>query len=106
MAAKSFGAVAAIAAAYGFVSGVFVSLAPTIYVLLTENRSMIGTRMGMGFSVASLGILVGTPISGALVGKSGYASTWVYGGVLSVAGAGLFCVSRLSRGGWSWKSVV
>lgn len=40
-----------IVAFYGFFSGSFVSLPPGIYVELTPNRAMLGTRMGMGFLI-------------------------------------------------------
>ena len=106
IAAKTFGSVAAIIALYGFFSGTFVSLPATIYVHITKNRGMIGTRMGMGFAVTSFGILVGTPISGAILGRSGYPSTWAYGGVMTVAAGVLICVCRVSKGGWGLKSVV
>ncbi|KAI5356988.1 putative major facilitator superfamily, MFS transporter superfamily [Septoria linicola] len=103
---KSFGAVAAIAALYGFFSGTFVSMPPTIYVHITKNRGMIGTRMGMGFACTSIGILVGTPISGAILEASGYTYIWVYGGIMTIVAAGLICVCRVNKGGWSLRTIV
>jgi MFS family permease len=50
IAAHSLAPVIVICALYGFFSGSFVSLPPTILVHLTPNRAMIGTRMGMCFS--------------------------------------------------------
>ena len=44
---------------YGLFSGALVSLPPTIFVHLTKNRAVIGTRMGMGFAIISIGLLVG-----------------------------------------------
>ncbi|GIZ38460.1 hypothetical protein CKM354_000187700 [Cercospora kikuchii] len=106
VATDSFGSVAAISALYGFFSGTFVSLPATIYVHITANRGLIGTRMGMGFSVTSIGILVGTPISGAILGASGYNEIWIYGGIMTIVAAALICVCRVSKGGWGWKTVV
>lgn len=50
IAAHSLAPVIVICALYGFFSGSFVSLPPTILVHLTANRAMIGTRMGMCFT--------------------------------------------------------
>ncbi|OQO10511.1 hypothetical protein B0A48_03808 [Cryoendolithus antarcticus] len=85
---------------YGFFSGTFVSLPPTIFVALTKNRAVIGTRMGMGFSITSFGLLIGTPISGVILDAKGYPSTWTFGGVLVLAGAVFMLGSRVAQGGW------
>ena len=53
IAAHTLAPVIVICALYGFFSGSFVSLPPTILVHLTANRAMIGTRMGMCFTGAS-----------------------------------------------------
>lgn len=90
-----------ICALYGFFSGTFVSLPPTIFVHLTKNRAMIGTRMGMGFSIVSVGLLIGTPISGAILNAKGFTSTWVFGGVLVLVGATVIAGARVAQGGWS-----
>lgn len=37
-----------------------MSLPPTIFVHLTKNRAVTGTRMGMGFAIVSIGLLVGS----------------------------------------------
>jgi predicted MFS family arabinose efflux permease len=50
IAVHSLAPVIVICALYGFFSGSFVSLPPTILVHLTSNRAMIGTRMGMCFT--------------------------------------------------------
>ncbi|KAF7185693.1 MFS-type transporter dbaD [Pseudocercospora fuligena] len=106
IAAKSIAPVIIIAALYGFFSGTFVSLPATIYVHITKNRGMIGTRMGMGFAVTSIGILVGTPISGAILSASSFTYVWVFGGIMTVLAAVLICVCRVSKGGWKLKTVV
>lgn len=56
------------AALYGFFSGTFVSLPPTTVVTLSPDLSMVGTRMGMSFAFAGLGLLVGNPVAGAILG--------------------------------------
>ena len=98
-AAHSVGPVIAILIFYGFCSGTLVSLPPTIFVHLTQNRAVIGTRMGMGFAITSLGMLVGTPISGAILNKSSFTWVWVFGGVCTVAGSLCLLGARVTKGG-------
>jgi len=83
---------------YGFFSGALVSLPPTIYVHLSlKNRGMIGTRMGMGFFVTSIGLLLGTPICGWILNGSSYTYVWLFGGLLLIVGGMLFAASRTAK---------
>ena len=85
---------------YGFFSGALVSLPPTIYVHLSlKNRGMIGTRMGMGFFVTSIGLLLGTPICGWILNGSSFAYVWVFGGLLLIVGGLLMFCSRTAKVG-------
>ncbi|KAA8642767.1 hypothetical protein EYZ11_002934 [Aspergillus tanneri] len=70
---------------FGFFSGTFVSLPPTVFVSLTKNHAMIGTRMGMGFSIISLGALAGTPIAGAILGDHGFGAVWNFSAAMVIA---------------------
>lgn len=70
---------------FGFFSGTFVSLPPTAIVSLSPHLGVVGTRMGMAFTVASLGLLVGTPVSGAILNSTG---KWI--GPQTLAGATTF----------------
>ena len=72
---------------FGFFSGTFVSLPPTIFVNLTKNHAMIGTRMGMGFSIASLGALAGTPIAGAILSDRGFGAVWNFSAAMVIVSA-------------------
>ena len=83
---------------YGFFSGSFVSLPPTILVHMTENRGLIGTRMGMCFSIVSFGVLIGTPIAGAILTSKGFTAMWIYGGSMTIAGGIIMLFSR-----WAFK---
>lgn len=102
----SIGPVIAISAIYGFFSGTFVSLPATIYVHITKNRGLIGTRMGMGFAVTSFGILFGTPIDGAILDASSYTYVWVFGGLMTIAASVLIAVARVCKGGWGLRTFV
>lgn len=52
-------------ALYCFVTGGMVSLMPLTVTNLTEDSSEYGTRIGMAYTIASIGALVGNPIAGA-----------------------------------------
>jgi MFS family permease len=100
--AKSAASIIVLQAFYGFFSGAFVSLPPTIIVSLSLNaRDKIGTRMGQSFAGVAVGLLVGTPIGGAIVdSKSGFTGTWVFGGVLLMAGGLSMWAGRVCHKGW------
>ncbi|EJD49425.1 MFS general substrate transporter [Auricularia subglabra TFB-10046 SS5] len=86
---------------YGFFSGTFVSLPAPIYVSLTPDRGKIGTRLGMAFAIVSIGMLVGTPIGGAIQNNHGFTALWIYGGVTSLAGSALIVAARVFKVGFS-----
>ena len=52
---------------YGFFSGAFTCLPPTIIATLTPDMTRVGTRLGMCFTFAGLGLLIGNPIAGTTV---------------------------------------
>ncbi|KNG49712.1 MFS general substrate transporter [Stemphylium lycopersici] len=70
-------------ACYGFFSGAFVSLPPTIIVHLSADaRNKIGTRLGQSFGIVAFGLLIGTPIGGAILEHGGFVGLWVFAGSL------------------------
>ena len=56
---------------YGACSGLMLSLMPTGFPSLVKDKKKIGTNLGMGFMIGSIGVLIGTPISGAILRSSG-----------------------------------
>lgn len=85
---------------YGFFSGALVSLPPTVFVHLSmANRGMIGTRMGMGFFVVSIGLLLGTPICGWILNASSFTYVWVFSGVLITIGGLTMAGARVAKAG-------
>jgi hypothetical protein len=76
---------------WGFVAGVLVT-APTssmAHPVISPSLSVIGTRMGMSWSAAAIGSLIGAPIAGALADKStaSFVHAQVFGGAVMAAGA-------------------
>jgi MFS family permease len=52
---------------YSFFSGGLMALPPSILVALSPNLAQIGVHVGMALSVSSLGVLIGSPIAGAIL---------------------------------------
>lgn len=89
-----------IAIFFGFFSGVFIALPTVVYIVLTQDKSRIGTRIGMGFALLSLGMLVGGPGGGAILGPGlDWTSTWVFGGVMLLASGLVFAILRVWKFG-------
>lgn len=108
IAAHSPAAVIVIIAFYGFFSGTLVSLPATIYVHLAgpHKRGLIGTRMGMGFAVTSIGMLMGTPITGAILDASSFKYVWIFGGTLTCVGSSFIGLARFAQSGWELRKKV
>ncbi|KAL1855893.1 hypothetical protein Daus18300_010871 [Diaporthe australafricana] len=85
---------------YGFFTGTFFALQPTIFVRLTGDMSVMGTRFGMAFSIMSFGLLIGSPISGVLQRAIGsYNASWVWAAITLAVGSVLLFVSRTLKVG-------
>ena len=61
---------------WGMASGLIVSLPGSIVPLFTPNPTLIGTRMGMAMFPCGLGMLVGSPIGGAIIRQGGQDLRW------------------------------
>ncbi|CCM01237.1 uncharacterized protein FIBRA_03285 [Fibroporia radiculosa] len=74
---------------YGFFSGSCFSMLPTILSFLARTPAEVGNRIGLGFTIYAVAILIGTPINGALIGAGD--STWykaiLFSGIVMVAGS-------------------
>ncbi|WYZ42529.1 hypothetical protein EsH8_VI_000228 [Colletotrichum jinshuiense] len=96
----------AVTVVYGFFSGTFFALQPTTFVKLTADKSYMGTRFGMAFTVMSVALLFGSPIAGALSRSHGYLSGWIWSGCCLAASGMTICVARGFSGGWKPTKVV
>ena len=61
---------------WGLLSSVVVALPGAIIPLLCPSRNVIGTRTGMYWAVAGLGVLIGSPIGGALIVSGSSGTVW------------------------------
>ncbi|KAJ7115568.1 major facilitator superfamily domain-containing protein [Mycena crocata] len=73
---KSFAGLAVFAVLYGFTSGAYASLMPTNFVGFSNHPGEYGVRLGIAFTVVAPAMLVGNPISGALLGTTSSDFTW------------------------------
>ncbi|RAL11200.1 MFS general substrate transporter [Aspergillus homomorphus CBS 101889] len=95
----------AIVSIYGLVSGSIVSLPPAIIANLTSDVSEVGARIGVSYTIAAFGALVGNPIAGAARSSRNsaqveYQGTWLFGAAVMFLSA-VFVVLTLwlRRGG-------
>lgn len=92
---------------YGFFSGGFVSLPPVVMATMTPDVRDLGTRLGMVFAITSIGLLIGTPIGGAILNDTHqYLGVQLFTGCCLLASAFLFGSLRFVRSGLRVKSKV
>ena len=96
LAVNSVSGLFAFTAFYGLVSGAFQCLMPTGVASITRRLDMVGTRMGMCFTILSFAALTGPPLGGALqAANSGqFQGAQGWAGASSLACAILLGVSR------------
>jgi hypothetical protein len=98
----------AFAAFFGLFAAGIQSLFPACLASLTPDLQKRGSRMGMGFAVAGVASLTGTPLGGALVqdNKGGFLYAQMWAGASLVAAAIMLAASRYVRTGLKIKAVV
>ncbi|KAH7138727.1 major facilitator superfamily transporter [Dendryphion nanum] len=109
----------AISATYCFVTGGLVSLPAVTISNLTIEKSEYGTRMGMGYTVAAIGALVGSPMAGLAkrsasisINKMNHKQSevmdrwqgaWLMAGAALLISTLLMAWARVLRGGLNFK---
>ena len=107
IAVHSLGGLIAFALIYGFVFGGILSLPPPAMVSLCPDLSVVGTWFGTGASIASLGVLIGTPISGAFLDSKksdtmeNFLGLQIFAGIILLISAVFCLLSRSSKVGWN-----
>ncbi|VDB99736.1 unnamed protein product [Peniophora sp. CBMAI 1063] len=91
----SVASVTVFAILYGFFSGAFFTLITVAVATLAREPSEAGSRLGLAYFLASIGLLVGNPIDGALLGSTfPWSRAIIFSGVMSVAGTICVLVAR------------
>ncbi|CAD0094615.1 unnamed protein product [Aureobasidium mustum] len=88
------------AALYGFGSGSFVSLAPSLVAQISDVRE-IGVRNGTVFAIISFAALCSNPIGGALITRweGEYTGLQIFGGIMALSGACTILAARIVLAG-------
>lgn len=99
IAVKSVAGIVIVTLLFGFFSGVFIALPPVCFVMLTKDKSKIGTRIGMGFGIVGFSVLASAPGGGNILGTNAadldWTGLWVYGGVASAVAGLLYLGLRM-----------
>ncbi len=100
-----FASTVAFAVLYGFFSGGFIGLLPVALVSLTPDLRTLGTRTGQAFFVGSFGMLIGSPVSGAILSKTGsWTAVKCFAGTAVTLTAALLVAARTAKVGWRLKA--
>jgi hypothetical protein len=87
----------------GFFSAVFVALPSACFVMLTNDKSKIGTRIGMGLAMSGCGAFLSGPGGGAILGanKSNqhFGGLWIFAGSAAVCSGFFYMALRIWKGG-------
>ncbi|KAK8106852.1 uncharacterized protein PG998_008865 [Apiospora kogelbergensis] len=84
---------------YGFFSGTFLTLPFSTVVTLSPHMGVVGVRMGMACAIGSLGLLVGTPLAGAIL-THGWSALQAFGGATLLIATIAMSAARISKVGW------
>lgn len=82
---------------YGFVSGMIATLPAVIAPYICPNLAVLGTRMGMIYASAGVGILIGNPVALALSSpeRGHFLGAQLWMGILGLVGAGFFVITAI-----------
>lgn len=89
----------------GFVSGMIATLPATVIPYVSPNPETLGTRVGMAYAVAGVGVLIGNPVALALTEstsrRSGFLGVQLFMGFFALAGAVAFILpARVAKRNW------
>lgn len=103
---KSTAAIIVYLIVFGFTSGGYIGLAPTLIAQISDIRK-IGTRTGAAMAAQSFGGLTGAPIAGAIVASQGgnYLGLQLFCGLTMMASVVVFTGARYMQVGFKIKAI-
>ena len=103
---KSTAAIIIYLIVFGFTSGGFIGLAPTMIAQISDIRK-IGTRTGVSMAAQSFGGLTGAPIAGAIMASQGgdYLGLQLFCGLTMMASVVVFIWARHMQVGFQIKAI-
>ena len=95
------------AALYGFASGCTLSIIPAMVATLSDVRQL-GVRNGALYSFSAFGVLIGSPIAGAIVKdeNGGFSGLKIFCGVALLIGTVFAILSRAAQVGLKLKKRI
>jgi MFS family permease len=79
---------------YGFFSGAVVSLPAPALVVISPDLRVVGSRLGMSFSFAGFGLLIGNPIAGLIVSQvRGFVGIAAFTGAVMLVGCAVLSLA-------------
>ncbi|KAJ5171651.1 hypothetical protein N7492_004244 [Penicillium capsulatum] len=95
---------------FGFMSGLFVATPPLLFMLFTEDKTKLGSRMGVAYAMLGLAALPGGPGAGAVLqhdsSRLDWTAAWTFAGILPLVACLVFCFLRIKRGGFALRAKV
>ncbi|KAH7125873.1 major facilitator superfamily domain-containing protein [Dactylonectria macrodidyma] len=89
---------------YGFFSGSLVAVAPVVLASFTTDLSRLGTRLGMVALLKGFGSLIGSPVAGAILARSGgYLGVQLFTGLCFMVTFVFLVALRIILGGMTWN---
>lgn len=80
----------------GFTSGTVVSGGSAAFATVPKDPRELGTYMGMGMAAASVAVLIGPPINGALLDNNGFLAVGLFSGMACITGGVIATLSKLA----------
>ena len=99
IAVQSTAGVVVLCVFYGFFSGPLISIAGPAVFSLTPNLSILGTRLGMTFTFIGLGVLIGTPVAGAILREGGWIGLQCWCGAVLATSGFFMLAARITKVG-------
>ncbi|KAK4498626.1 hypothetical protein PRZ48_009136 [Zasmidium cellare] len=110
LAVRSVGGLVINTLLFGSFSGIFVGLPPVLFVALTDDKTLVGTRIGQGSAILALGVLAGGPGGGGILQSNGehpdWTGMWIYAGVMMLGAGTTFAAVRFMKVGVSFQARV
>ena len=86
----------------GFFSGLYIALPPICYVAITDDKSQLGSRMGMSYGLIAFSMLAGGAGGGRVIGSApplNWTGLWLFGGVMCLGSSLLYGILRVRKWG-------
>ncbi|KXT18081.1 hypothetical protein AC579_4551 [Pseudocercospora musae] len=106
IAVRSQAGLLAFAVIYGIFFGTIQAHGGSCVASFIPDRRDLGRSMGMSFEIGSLGVLIGTPVGGAILGKNhNFVAVQAFTGSICVLALFFYLASRISKAGLRWEKV-